>query len=76
MEWNRLVDTYNTNVFGMLNQVIKKAPIVKKDNHMFNTVRSILSFALLFMLIRSLMSGLSKGKAQMGKGGGGMSGLF
>lgn len=61
------------------NPVIKKIPIIKKDSHVFNTVRSILSFALLFMFLRSIMGGLSKGKGgQMGgKGaGGGLSGMF
>ena len=52
-----------------------KVPIVKKDAHVFNTVRSLLSFALLFMFLKSIMSGVSKGKGQMGKGGG-LSGLF
>lgn len=57
--------------------VIKKIPIVKKDSHVFNTVRSILSFALLFMFLRSIMGGLSKGKGgQMGGKGGGLSGMF
>ena len=56
--------------------VIKKAPIIKKDNHIFNSVRSILSFALLFMFLKSIMSGVTKGKGQMGKGGGGLSGMF
>lgn len=55
--------------------VIKKMPIIKKDNHVFNTVRSILSFALLFMFLKSIMGGISKGKGQMG-GKGGLSGLF
>ena len=54
----------------------KKAPIIKKDNHIFNSVRSILSFALLFMFLKSIMSGVTKGKGQMGKGGGGLSGMF
>lgn len=48
---------------------------MKKDAHVFNTVRSLLSFALLFMFLKSIMSGVSKGKGQMGKGGG-LSGLF
>jgi hypothetical protein len=55
--------------------VIKKAPIIKKDSHIFNSIRSMLSFALLFMFIKSMMGGISKGKGQMGKGGG-LSGLF
>jgi hypothetical protein len=38
-------------------------------------VRSVLSFALLFMFIRSIMSGMNKGKGKMGKGGG-LSGMF
>lgn len=52
---------------------MKKVPIIKKDSHLFNTVRSVLSFALLFMFVRSLMSGISKGKGKMGKG---LSGMF
>lgn len=56
--------------------VIKKIPIVKKDSHIFNTVRSLLSFALLFMFLRSIMGGLTKGKGQAGKGGGGLTGMF
>ncbi len=55
--------------------VIKKVPILKKDSHIFNSVRSLLSFALLFMFLKTLMGGVSKGKGQMGKGGG-LSGLF
>ena len=65
----------NIQMFGGT-PVIKKIPIIKKDSHVFNTVRSILSFALLFMFIRSLMGGLSKGKGQMGGGKGGLSGMF
>lgn len=56
--------------------VIKKVPIVKKDSHVFNTIRSILSFALLFMFLRSMMGGLTKGKGQMGGKGGGLSSMF
>lgn len=62
-------------LFGGSNPVIKKVPIVKKDSHIFNSVRSMLSFALLFMFLKSILSGVSKGKGQMGKGGG-LSGLF
>ncbi len=62
--------------FGGANPVIKKVPIIKKDTHIFSSVRSLLSFALLFMFLRSLMTGVGKGKGgQMGKGGG-LSGLF
>lgn len=56
--------------------VIKKVPIIKKDNHVFNSVRSILSIALLFMFLKSIMGGISRGKGQMGGKGGGLSGLF
>lgn len=76
MEWNRLIDIYNVNLLGNSIPVMKKMPIVKKDNHIFNSVRSLLSFALLFMFIKSIMGGLSKGKSQMGGKGGGLSGLF
>jgi AFG3 family protein len=61
-------------VVGGTNFVVKKVPIVKKDNHIFNSIRSILSFALFFMFIRSMISGAAKGKGGGGKGG--LSGLF
>ena len=70
-----MIDQYNidASLFGA-QVIIKKVPIIKKDSHIFNTVRSVLSFALLFMFVRSIMSGLNKGKGKMGKGG--LSGMF
>jgi hypothetical protein len=66
-----MVQQHNTDaaLFGMTSTITLKVPIIKKDSHIFNSIRSVLSFALLFMFIRSIMAGAAKGKGQMGKGG-------
>ena len=59
-------------LFNSSAPIIKRPPIIKKNSHVFNTIRSLLSFGLLLMFIKSLMGSVGKGKGM----GGGMSGLF
>lgn len=77
MEWNKFINRNNEEAIMFHNKdVITKMPyVIKKDSHIFNFIRSMLGYALLFMFLRSIL-GATRGAAKGAGKGGNFSSLF